>query len=118
MSHVDDVPIAPLHAAPKVLPALSEMICRDALDLHRLLGKADSGHSCVIVDTSVAPDKRYEPAMESVLEWIALEGSKHRNHACSACVRVVPLGGAAERPQLGCTSLITHTSVPLHLHAR
>lgn len=104
MSHVDDVPIPALREAPSVLPALSDITCRDALDIHRLLAKADSAGRCVVVDTSGDPEKRYEKAMASVLEWIALEGSKHRNHACTACVRVVPLGGEGENAKLGCES--------------
>ncbi|KAH9809233.1 hypothetical protein DFH28DRAFT_905872 [Melampsora americana] len=100
-SHVDGVSLPVLHAAPTVQPSLSEITCRDALDLHVLLAKADSAYSSVVVNTTIAPDKRYEQAMEKVLEWIALEGSKHRNHACSACVRVVHLAGEDQQANLG-----------------
>ncbi|EGG01440.1 uncharacterized protein MELLADRAFT_92190 [Melampsora larici-populina 98AG31] len=82
-----------LHAAPTVLPAMSEITCQDGSELHVLLNKADSAYGRVTVDTYIQPEKRYEDAMKKVLEWIALEGTKHHNHACSGCVQIVPLAG-------------------------
>ncbi|EGG12835.1 uncharacterized protein MELLADRAFT_87134 [Melampsora larici-populina 98AG31] len=99
--YVDDVPLPPLAGAPKVRPKLSEVTCRDALDINSLLQKLESAGACLRVDTSVAPEHRYHKAMKAVVEWIALEGSKHHNHACSACVRVIPLPTADGRAKLG-----------------
>lgn len=101
LSHVDYASLPELESAPKVLPSLSETTCRDALDVHTLLNRADSRQSCLSVDTSAPPHQRYHQAMQAVLEWIALEGSHHRDHVCSACIRVVPLPGEHGNPKLG-----------------
>ncbi|EGG12306.1 uncharacterized protein MELLADRAFT_89176 [Melampsora larici-populina 98AG31] len=94
--------IPPLTSAPTILPDLSEVTCRDALDINTLLMKCNSAGTCLRVNTSAAPpDKRYHHAMQAVLEWIALEGSKHRAHACSACMRVLPLPSTDGTPKLG-----------------
>ncbi|KAH9819249.1 hypothetical protein DFH28DRAFT_1148633 [Melampsora americana] len=99
--HVDHVSLPSLQGAPTVLPDLSEETCRDACDIHALLLKCDSSGNRLSVDVSLPPDKRYFQAMEDVLEWIALEGTKHRNHACSACVRILPLPSEDSKPKLG-----------------
>ncbi|EGG00367.1 uncharacterized protein MELLADRAFT_93341 [Melampsora larici-populina 98AG31] len=101
LSHIDYVELPELESAPKVLPSLSETTCRDTLDIHTLLLRADWRQSCLSVETSGPPNQRYHQAMQAVLEWIALEGSHHRRHVCSACLRVVPLPGEDGNPRLG-----------------
>ncbi|EGG03369.1 uncharacterized protein MELLADRAFT_90237 [Melampsora larici-populina 98AG31] len=90
LSYVNDVTDIPrLNGAPTVQPFISESTCRDALDIHCLLNRADACFGNLIVDTkTTASDQRYHDPMQQVLEWIALEGTKHRDHVCSACVQL------------------------------
>ncbi|EGG01794.1 uncharacterized protein MELLADRAFT_91869 [Melampsora larici-populina 98AG31] len=102
--YVDRLSLPSLDGAPTIQPDLSDITCRDALDIHCLLLKSDTAGTCLRVDVSddsLPSEKRYHQAMQDVLEWIALEGSKHRNHACSACVRVLPLPSEDGKPKLG-----------------
>lgn len=108
LTYVDDVSIPTLNDAPKVQPFLSAMTCGDGLNIHSLLQRADSAESNVHLDGTVQSAQRYHDPMEEVLEWIALEGSKHRDHVCSGCVRVVPIpGDEGDKPKVGCESFIS-----------
>lgn len=86
---VEDFPIPRLIGAPLVQPFMSESTLGDGVDIHSLLHRADSLKKNMRVDPSLPSDQRYHESMQDVLEWIALEGTKHRDHVCSSCVRVI-----------------------------
>ncbi|EGF97036.1 uncharacterized protein MELLADRAFT_89422 [Melampsora larici-populina 98AG31] len=90
LSYTDDFDLPALIGAPMVQPVMSENTCKDGLDIHSLLLRADSSDTHLTVDTKeVESNQRYHRAMQRVLERIALEGTTHRNHVCSACFRLV-----------------------------
>lgn len=100
-SYVEGMSIPALRGAPMVKPSMSEVTCADGLDIHDLLTEADSALTHLVVDSSAPSENRYHLPMQHVLEWNALEGTTHRDHVCSSCVRLVDLANEGQEPKLG-----------------
>lgn len=76
------------HLAKGFTAKLSEEVCRDGLEIYALLRRADLRDGHLSVTTAGRDELRFLSAMEEQLEWIALEGTSHRDHYCSRCTRI------------------------------
>ncbi|KAH9812296.1 hypothetical protein DFH28DRAFT_899253 [Melampsora americana] len=68
--------------------SMSETVCRDGLDIHRLLYHYDARNKVLEVPNSAAPPWRYLDAMSDQVKYWARSGTEYRNHACDKCVYI------------------------------
>lgn len=99
-AHVDDQNIPNFPHQPGFGPELSRPVCKDGLDINTLLFHAKESNEPLDVPESGEDVNRFKEAIVAHLSRVRRDGSSHRNHTCSACVRIIKDANGNEKSAL------------------